>query len=225
MTTPNLALAHILAAQSNKETTANAGLDGLDNAMNTIRAQTVTTSFLLTQAEFRGNFLHRLTGSPAGDFTMRIPGSITKLFGVQNLTSRICYVEVSNAGTDFVVVLPGEMVILHADGSDVNRYDAESFRRQNVSGNYTFVASDFYGGRIKVGTSASPSTWGLPAGLVVNRPCTIIQGAGGVITFAEDDSSVSILSSDSRVQTRGIWSVCTLIPLGSNQYLLAGDIQ
>lgn len=126
MATPNLGLTHITQGQSNKETTANNQADGLDDAQNTITEIAVSGDFDLTTAQFRGAMLFRLTGTPGANFTMRVPASISRFFGVQNLTDATVTVEVEDEGTDSVFVSVGAQRLLHSDGSDINPYGAES---------------------------------------------------------------------------------------------------
>lgn len=119
MASPNLNLDHITEGQTNKETTANAAFDGLDNAMNTVLEVAVTGDVTLTEAQFRGNYLFVFTGTPAGNFTVTIPGSISRQFSLANTTPEACFLEFEDAASDAQEVASGATSTFVTDGSSL----------------------------------------------------------------------------------------------------------
>ena len=82
--TPNLAIPHILQSQAQKEVTANAAFDRLDEALNDLIEIDVSagnTSVL--PADFHRNVRLRLTGTPAAALDLTVPAS-KRLFVIKN---------------------------------------------------------------------------------------------------------------------------------------------
>lgn len=119
--TPNLGIIHIEQSQSQKEVTANEGLDELDQAtqdtvdIDCSAGGTVTVSF----DDFRLNQLLHLTGSPAAAFTLMIPTKKRK-FTVHNESGGTATLDTGvSGGTLTVDVLDGDVAELYSDGTDV----------------------------------------------------------------------------------------------------------
>ena len=86
-TTPNLLLSHIVASQSQKEVTANAALDGLDQAL--CQPTTIAMSdanLALTDAQMLGNMFLSFTGTLTAVRTITVPVH-TKLILIENDTT------------------------------------------------------------------------------------------------------------------------------------------
>ena len=116
MATPNLNLDHVTEGQTNKETTANAAFDGLDNAMNTVLEVAVTGNVNLTTAQFRNAYIFVLTGTPGGDFTVTFPGPIARTFAIANLTGDTAFIELEDAASDAQEVAAGATGSFATDG-------------------------------------------------------------------------------------------------------------
>ena len=116
MSTPNLAIPHILQSQAQKEVTANAAFD-LDEALNDFTTIDVSAGNTTVSAEdFRRNILLVLTGTPAGALDMTVPAS-KRLFIVQNDCGQDVAVT-TGAGAQ-VVLTSGERRLLYGDGTNV----------------------------------------------------------------------------------------------------------
>ena len=85
--TPNLAIAHILQNQAQKEVTANAALDALDQALTDALAVDCAAggTVTLAAADFTARVFFSLTGAPAAAFTLSISAT-KRLFAVANGT-------------------------------------------------------------------------------------------------------------------------------------------
>ena len=88
MATPHTNAPHVLASQTNKETTINLQADAIDEAVHGLTDFTITGDKILTATEFRGAFSFRLSGSPGSAFGMGLPASINKHFAVLNNTGQ-----------------------------------------------------------------------------------------------------------------------------------------
>ncbi len=116
-TTPNLAIPHILQSQAQKEVTANAAFDRLDEAINDQATVDVSAGNTTVSADdFHRNVLLVLTGSPSGTLDLTIPQS-KRLFVVQNDCGQDVAVR-TGAGTQ-VVLTNGQRRLLYGDGTNV----------------------------------------------------------------------------------------------------------
>jgi hypothetical protein len=116
-TTPNLAVGHIAAAQNQKEVTANAAFDALDNAYNRVLDVDVSAgNITLTSDQFRRNGRLRAINATIAGRTVTLPGSIQRTF-LASVSST------STAGVRFVLgsasaaIGPGQMLLLATDGT------------------------------------------------------------------------------------------------------------
>ena len=117
MSTPNLSIPHILQSQAQKEVTANAACDRLDEALNdraTIDVSAGNTT--LSAEDFRRNVLLVLTGAPAAALDLMVPTS-KRLFIVENDSGQDVTIT-TGAGTQ-VVLTGGQRRLLYGDGTNV----------------------------------------------------------------------------------------------------------
>jgi len=121
MVSPNLAIAHVGAAQNNKETTVNAAVDALDNAMNSIldKVTDATTDVLLSDLEFRSYSIFRLTGTTGTETPLFIPAGIIKHFTVYNQTDAVVSIETEDATSLAIELAAGAIASYHSDGSEI----------------------------------------------------------------------------------------------------------
>jgi hypothetical protein len=113
VSTPNLSIPHILQSQAQKEVTANAACDRLDEALNdraTIDVSAGNTT--LSAEDFRRNVLLVLTGAPAAALDLMVPTS-KRLFIVENDSGQDVTVT-TGAGTQ-VVLTGGQRRLLYGD--------------------------------------------------------------------------------------------------------------
>jgi hypothetical protein len=120
MSTPNLAIPHIAASQSQKEVTANDAFDRLDEAIcgMTVRSLTgITSPLVLTTAEaLRCSVLQLDPSHPGGTFDVVVPTN-RKPYTVRNLSGGA--VTLRTAAGAGVVVADGTVKLLYVDGTDV----------------------------------------------------------------------------------------------------------
>lgn len=232
MATPHLLLDHIVGSQTNKETTANAGFDALDNAINDDLAITITGDYVLTDALLRGSVFFRLTGTPGAPFVFSLPTGQNRLFCIFNLSDSTALVEVFNSGTDVVEIAPGTGRVLFTDGSDLYALGGTGTGGAAGGGSdisvstvtdvsYLMSDADFAGGIVLSYTGGFNSTFYIDSGLTGTQPVTIVQAGDSTVTF-EEGSGVALLEVDGQLTTRGKGAVVQIIPLGSDTYVVVG---
>lgn len=121
-TTPNLGLTHIEQNQSQKEVTANAAFDALDEAMNdTVDIDcSAGGTIAVSSADYTHNAELHLTGTPAAAFTLAVPNT-KRLFAVRNDSGQDATVS-AGAGAVTQTVPAEAMRILACNGADeINR--------------------------------------------------------------------------------------------------------
>ena len=94
VTTPNLAITHLEPKQGQIDVTLNAMADRLDRSNND-PIDIVTTAggtITVTAAQFRDNFHFRLTGSPAGAYTVDFPDG-NRSFTVENVSGQTATID------------------------------------------------------------------------------------------------------------------------------------
>ena len=120
MTSPNLAVTHVAAAQNQKEVTINDAVDALDNAMN--RALVVAMSDAdqaLTATEANRNGLVILTGTLTATRVLTLPANHRRL-AIRNATGGGLDVRAKYAGAGAeVIVAFGGTVLVQGDGTDL----------------------------------------------------------------------------------------------------------
>lgn len=103
-TSPNLSITHVEQSQVNKETTINTAIDALDNAMNDpvdvdcSAGGTITVS----STDKLENGLLRLTGSPAGAFTLDIPDG-DRALSLENASGQTATIDTVTGTTTFAL--------------------------------------------------------------------------------------------------------------------------
>jgi hypothetical protein len=118
MTTPNLAIAHLVANQANAEVPVNDQADKLDVAMNDT-VDIVTTAggtISVSNDDFRQNYRLNLTGSPGAAFILQVP-NFKRSFSVKNNSGQSATVQTAGAATTQVID-DTEVFSLYGDGSD-----------------------------------------------------------------------------------------------------------
>lgn len=115
MTSPNLAIAHVAAAQNQKEVTVNDAIDALDRALTDL----LTVSFAagpvtLTVAQFRAAAVFAPTAALTANATLTVP-QLRRAFGVIN--SDATYSLTVARGSTSHVVKPGRSANFYSDGT------------------------------------------------------------------------------------------------------------
>jgi hypothetical protein len=116
MASDNLSIPAVSASQTQKEVTINDGINALDNAANGVLPITITTHRTLTATEFTRNVMFNLSGSPAADFNLVVPGT-NRLFAVRNGTSKVCTVKYAASGS--LTLAAGVSALVHSDGTSL----------------------------------------------------------------------------------------------------------
>ena len=114
--TPNLLLSHIVASQSQKEVTANAAFDGLDQALCQPSVIAMTDANLtLTDAQMLGNMFLSFTGTLTAARTITVP-SHAKLILIENDTTGGFALNVQLPSGTPIVFNAGDLKLLYCDG-------------------------------------------------------------------------------------------------------------
>ena len=117
MPSPNLAIAHVAAAQNQKEVTINDAIDALDLAVTASHDIDCSAggTIAVTAAQLRRNLSHVLVGSPATGFTLQLP-AVRRLLYVQNTTGQAATVTGPSGGAG-VTVSAGQRTLIYGTGS------------------------------------------------------------------------------------------------------------
>jgi hypothetical protein len=120
MSSPNLAVTHVAAAQNQKEVTINDAVDALDNSMNRALSLPMADADLtLTSTQANRHGLVVLTGTLAAARILTLPANHRRL-AIRNATSGGQEVHAKYAGSGAVViVVPGSCVLVQGNGSDL----------------------------------------------------------------------------------------------------------
>ena len=127
MSSPNLAVPHVAAAQNQKEVTINDAIDMLDNAINrTLSLEMTDEDLTLTSNQANRNGLIIMTGTLTAERIVTLPANHRRL-AIRNATTggqqlRIKY---PGAGAE-VVIAAGEAALVQGDGSDLYAVSASS---------------------------------------------------------------------------------------------------
>jgi len=120
MSSSNLAVTHVAAAQNQKEVTINDAVDALDNAMN--RALTVAMgdgNVTLSSVQANRNGLIVLTGTLTATRVLTLPANHRRL-AIRNATSGSQEVRAKYVGSGAeVIIVPGATVLVQGNGSDL----------------------------------------------------------------------------------------------------------
>ncbi len=116
-TTPNLAIEHIAANQSQKEVTANTAFDALDKAFcQPTNIAIADVHMTLTDAQFLGCVYLRFTGTLTAARNITVPAK-SKLVIVENSTTGGFSVNVKTAAGAAIVVGSGDRKLLYGNGT------------------------------------------------------------------------------------------------------------
>jgi hypothetical protein len=88
---------------------------------------------------------------------------------------------------------------------------------------YSVTNADLAGEVLREHSHTAAATITVPSGLTGTEPVSFAQSGAGALTFAAG-GGVTIQSKGGKLATTGQWATATLIPKGSNVYLLAGDL-
>lgn len=94
---------------------------------------------------------------------------------------------------------------------------------QEQTSNYVLTNNDLAGNIIKEMNLAGANTVTVNSGLIGTEPVMVVQTGIGQTTFVAG-SGVAIQSADAALALRTRYSAATLIPNGTDSYLLVGDI-
>ncbi|HVL73101.1 MAG TPA: hypothetical protein VM434_14630 [Beijerinckiaceae bacterium] len=109
---------HVAASQNQKEVTINDAIDRLDLAANdTVDVDCSAGNTSITAADYRQNFLIRLTGNPGADFTVTVPDG-KRIVAVHNTTSRAATLRTQTLGSTVALRL-GELSIVGSRGTNL----------------------------------------------------------------------------------------------------------
>ncbi len=118
MPSPNLAIAHVAAAQNQKEVTVNDAIDKLDLASNdSVDIDCSGGNTTVSAADYRENFLIRLTGTPAADFTLTLPDG-KRVISLHNTTAKAATARTATLGAT-VTMRAGELSIVASRGTNL----------------------------------------------------------------------------------------------------------
>jgi hypothetical protein len=118
MASPNLAIAHVAAAQNQKEVTVNDAIDKLDLASNdTVDIDCSAGNTNVNGTDYRENFLLRLIGTPAADFTLTLPDG-KRVAAIHNTTAKAVTVRTTTLGAT-VSLRAGELMIVASRGTNL----------------------------------------------------------------------------------------------------------
>ena len=118
MPSPNLDITHVAAAQNQKEVTVNDAIDKLDLASNdTVDIDCSAGNTAVSAADYRENFLLRLTGTPAADFTLTLPDG-KRVVAIHNTTAKAATLQTATLAAT-VTLRAGELSIVGSRGTNL----------------------------------------------------------------------------------------------------------
>ncbi|MEO1610453.1 MAG: hypothetical protein AAFR90_14200 [Pseudomonadota bacterium] len=120
MSSPNLALPHVAAAQNQKEVTINDAIDALDNAVNrTLSFVMPDADLTLSASQANRNGLIILTGTITSERMVTLPANHRRL-AIRNATTGDQQLRVKYPGSGAeVVISAGEAVLVQGNGDDL----------------------------------------------------------------------------------------------------------
>ena len=123
--TPNLAITHLASAQSQPEVPINNGLNKIDSNLTEILDVDCSAggTISVSDANFKAQVTLRLTGSPAGGFTLQLP-SVRRLFVAWNQSGQSATVQQTGSPGDTESLTNGDAGLFIANGgadNDVKR--------------------------------------------------------------------------------------------------------
>ena len=120
MSSPNLAVPHVAAAQNQKEVTINDAIDALDNSINrTLTLEMADEDLTLTSDQANRNGLIILAGSLTAERIVTLPANHRRL-AIRNATNGSQQIRVKYPGNGAeVIIAVGEVALVQGDGSDL----------------------------------------------------------------------------------------------------------
>ena len=120
MSSPNLAVPHVAAAQNQKEVTINDAIDALDNAVNrTLSFVMPDADLTLSASQANRNGLIILTGTITSERMVTLPANHRRL-AIRNATTGGQQLRVKYPGSGAeVVIAAGEAVLVQGNGDDL----------------------------------------------------------------------------------------------------------
>ena len=127
MSSPNLAVSHVAAAQNQKEVTINDAIDALDNSINrTFSLEMADADITLTSDQANRNGLIILTGTLTAERIVTLPANHRRL-AIRNATIGDQQLRVKYPGSGAeVVIAAGEALLVQGDGDDLYAVSANS---------------------------------------------------------------------------------------------------
>jgi hypothetical protein len=226
MSSPNLAITHVAAAQNQKEVTINDAIDALDLAMTAALDLDVTAggTLLVTPTDMRRNVSLALTGAPAADFTLQLP-AVQKLVLVQNTTGQAAAVTGPLGGTG-IAVPAGQRHLLYATGSAVLPIDATLGASGVVPGvygdgdNVPRITVDAQG-RITSLTTLPVAGGGGGSGAAYCAGATGGTGGGSTTAFA---TKGLLFVPDTQIMVSHVWGSVAAIAVGQDHHARIAEI-
>jgi hypothetical protein len=197
VSTPNLAIAHIAAAQNQPEVTANDAFDALDDASNLpVSFANSDADQTLTQAQLASGVCIKITGAMTANRHVNLPASIGRLFLFINGTTGGFSLIVQVTGAPGATVTVADSlgpVALYSDGTNVTQLTATG-----SIGSPNFADEETPGGSINSSNTAftlanAPS----PAAslLLVLNGLVLQQGAGKDYTLSGSNITMAVAPS------------------------------
>jgi hypothetical protein len=124
VSSPNLGVVHIAAAQNQPEVTANDAFDALDDASNLlVSIANADADQTLTQAQLASGVAVKITGAITANRHVNLPASIGRLFLFVNGTTggHSLIVQVTGAPGTTVTLAAVGLVLLYSDGTNVTQ--------------------------------------------------------------------------------------------------------
>lgn len=124
MSTPNLGISHLAAAQNQPEVTVNGALDAFDDSINLEVAISITdANTALTRAQLASAGVIQIEGALTADRDLNLP-AVRRLFVLRNYTTggHNLIVQVPGVGGSTVALSPaGGLTLLYSDGTNVTQ--------------------------------------------------------------------------------------------------------
>ena len=234
MASTNLGAPEILESQSNKVVTANEAIDYLDQAGNSVNVVTVdatadTAGILLTQAQLAAGVVQRLTASGAdGAFNLRLPGTIARLFIVDNQSgfSATVMVDPDEDGADgtTVVVADTEIKVLFSDGTDVVEIANADAGGGSSTKTLTVAVSDE---TTDITTGVAKLTFRAPQAMTITavRASLGTVSSSGLVTVDINEAGASILSTKLTIDASELTSTTAVTPPVISDSSIADDAE
>jgi hypothetical protein len=226
MSSPNLAITHVAAAQNQKEVTINDAIDALDLAITGALEVDCTAggTISITPTVMRRNVSLVLTGAPAANFTLQLP-AVRKLILVQNTTGQAAAVTGPSAGTG-IPVLPGQRHLLYATDTTVVAIDSTLGASGVTPGSYgdgsnvPRITVDTQG-RVTSLTTLPVAGGGGGGGVAYCAGATGGTGAGSTTAFA---TKGLFFVPDTQIMVSHVWGSVAAVATGQDHHARIAEI-